>query len=310
MRSQEIAQRLGCSDAVVFERLQRAQIPRSRRARISIDEARRFYLEEGWTLARLGERFDCDPVTVARHLREAGVQIRSGVESRQPPGRVPAPRSNMYRAYVLGLVWGDFALETHGQRGMTLSVKTSTTCAHQVALTHEIFDPFGPVTYSGRTLRASLDRSFDFLMEKRGVVPPQWISRAPVCAAFAAGYVDAEGSFGVYEGRGRFKVDSYDAGVLNWLVDWCRGLGIRAHLRTIVRRGSERPGARPFPKDLVRVQVNEALSLSRLVATLEPFARHGRRRETMGLVRRNVLERFSNLGLDRSIPIFQHHQSC
>jgi DNA-directed RNA polymerase specialized sigma24 family protein len=41
-----------------------------------IAEAARLYIEEGWSLSQLSERFGVDKKTVSRRLREAGVEIR------------------------------------------------------------------------------------------------------------------------------------------------------------------------------------------------------------------------------------------
>ena len=43
---------------------------------LQLDEATRLY-EQGWSLARLGDRFGVDAETVRRALRKAGIPLRA-----------------------------------------------------------------------------------------------------------------------------------------------------------------------------------------------------------------------------------------
>jgi hypothetical protein len=249
------------------------------------DEITMLYTQEGWPASRIGEKYDVWPQTVTRYLRSWGVPLRTQIASRQPLGRRPCPESLPLRAYALGFVWGDLAVAKASPGSMTISVTGSTTHDEQVDVVTGLFSPFGPVKVSrlerSVSLRASLDLSWGFLFDKYGALVPEWIRGFAAEAAFAAGYIDAEGSFGVYEGRARFKVDSYDAQVLAWLADWMGRCGVLCRHRRVARAGDARQAATPFPADLWRINVNESFSILRLAATLEPFLRHERRRARM-----------------------------
>lgn len=136
----------------------------------------------------------------------------------------------------------------------------------------------------------SLDGSFAFLLEKYGDVVPPWISGAEAEAASAAGYIDAEGSFGVYDGRARFKLDSCDVPVHDWMVSWLARIGVPARAG-LCEPARTRPSGVRLNADLYRINVNEALGLRRLIATIDPFSRHPRRRATMALAAQNVIDR-------------------
>lgn len=140
-------------------------------------------------------------------------------------------------------------------------------------------------------MRASLDLSFAFLADKYSTVVPVWISGSEPEAAFAAGYIDAEGSFGVYDGRARFKLDSYDSEVHAWLVSWMARSGIPCRSRIVARAGDVRSDEGAFAQDLHRINVNDSLGILRLAATLEPFLRHERRRARMSAAVSNIHER-------------------
>lgn len=308
LRAQAIADRLGTTTALVYERLGRAGIVRSRKALLSIDEMTRLYRDEAWPLLRVAEHLGVASDTVRRHLQDAGVAIRSRTKGDEPRTRRPCPSSVTFRAYVLGLVWGDFFVEPRKPQGSTIGVKTSTTASEQVTLAKSVFSAFGPVRYGGRTLRASLDLSFEFLASKYAGIVPTWIRGPDPEAAFAAGYVDAEGSFGVYESRGRFKLESYDQPVTGWFDEWCTRIGVRSrHIKT-GHAGELRQDGSVFAADLWRVNVNERQSLLRLIASLDPFARHERRRATMNAVRENILERCWSRDPDRTLSQCFDHQ--
>src|SRR5207302_1544652 len=137
--------------------------------------------------------------------------------------------------------------------------------------------PYGRVIIGGLTIHAYLDKSFAFLAEKYSGQVPDWVRTAGERSAFAAGYIDAEGSFGVYEGRARFKLDAYDAHVLAWLDEWCQDIGVRSRLNRVALAGQERAGPAPYRQDLWRVNVNDGPSVLRLIATLDPYVRHAGR---------------------------------
>lgn len=310
LRAQAIAHRLGVTTALVYDRLEQAGVARSRLAHLPLEEAIKLYVDERWTAARIAERYNVSHTTVTGRLRSAGVAIRNRSGPKTGPNRRPCPRSLTYRAYVLGIVWGDFAIERPTADGRTIRLKTSTTRGEQVELVRSLFGRFGAVRYGGRTLGVMLDESFDFVEAKHSEQLPAWVSGAEASAAFAAGYIDAEGSFGVYEGRGRFRIATCDAAVLRWLHSWCSQIGVRSHLARVARRGESSGAQPPHTRDVWAVTVNEGQSLLRLIATLEPFARHSARIARMTSVRSNVLERAHRRDPDREVSQPRSGEPC
>lgn len=300
MRAAAIGRQLGCSGSIVLARLHEAGVKPNRRASIDPEEARSLYVGEGWSLNRIGEHYGAASQTVGRLLRSMGVEMRSHVASLQPQGRRPCPVGGPIRSYLLGFVWGDLAVE-RSERSQTISVRGSTTHEAQRKLIDDVFTPFGPVRWwvcsSSFQARVSLDLSFEFLFDKyRGRVPA-WV-RGPECeAAFAAGYIDAEGSFGVYDGRARFKLDSYDGAVHQWLGEWLTASGVQFRQRIVRRKGDPRDDHGSYKSDLWRTNVNESFALLRLAATLDPYLRHARRRARMDAAVANIRERLRSRAL-------------
>lgn len=295
VRCSAIAKQLGCSASIVLARLEEAGVDRSRAAPLDTGALVRLYVDEGWSLNRLAEKYGVAASTIRSALVRRGVPLRTRVASLQPRGRLPAPRSVVVRAYVLGFVWGDLAVDEPIGAGWTVSVRGSTTHEAQRELVDGVFGSFGAVRWSESSgtwcVRVSLDSSFEFLRDKYADEVPGWVRGREAEAAFVAGYVDAEGSFGVYEGRARFKLDSYDAGVQAWISAWMDRSGITHRHRLVSSRGDARSDGGTYNGDLWRINVNDAFGLLRFAATLDPFLRHRHRRATMEAAVANVHQR-------------------
>jgi hypothetical protein len=299
LRAQAIARRLGVTPALVYDRLERAGIPRTRFAHLPLDEIVSLYVKDRWSTPRIASHYGVACTTVARRLRGAGVALR-GRGGRPASDRPTCPRSLTFRAYVLGLVWGDFAVERPNADGRAVRLGTSTTRREQVELAKAVFGRFGDVRHTGTYVWVLLDESFEFVEAKHCPDVPEWIERLDGPAAFAAGYIDAEGSYGVYEGRGRFRLSSCDAGVMAWIHQWLERIGVRNHLRCFSRRGTVLADGSVRRQDVWTLTVNEGQSLLRMIASLEPFARHQARVARMFDVRQNVLERARRRDPDRA----------
>jgi hypothetical protein len=289
----KIAARFRCAQGVIYERLDVAGVlrPRLNKVHLPQDEVIRLYVDERWSASKLADLYGTTRPTVVSHLREWGVEVRSVLEAQQPAGRAPCPSSTLLRSYMLGFAMGDLHVRRVNPRGATIIAGCSTTHEEQRELVKEVFGPFGPVAVSGLSVTASLDLSFSFLLQKYEGVFPDWIIDPEDEAAFAAGYIDAEGSFGVYDGRARFKLDSYDHHIVDWLHGWCGSIGVRSRLLQVAKKGDPRSDGLTYNGDLWRLNVNDSLSLLRFIATLEPFLRHRRRIAAMERARSNVLER-------------------
>jgi hypothetical protein len=87
LRGPVIAKRLDVTDALVYERLDKAGVRRSRRADLPPEAIVRLYCEERRPLTRIAQKFGVVPATVRRHLQLEGVRVRSFIESKQPSGR-------------------------------------------------------------------------------------------------------------------------------------------------------------------------------------------------------------------------------
>lgn len=118
---------------------------------------------------------------------------------------------------------------------------------------------------------------------------PKWIrNNANNLSAFAAGYIDAEGNFGINQGRARFSVGSYDKNILHRIHRWLTEEKINSKLRLIGKKGEERPEGYRFNNDLWRLNVNEAQSLLKFINIIKLFINHRKRIEDINAVLNNI----------------------
>ena len=106
-----------------------------------------------------------------------------------------------------------------------------------------------------------------------------------------AGYIDAEGSFTINQGRAGFKVDSYDKNVLKKIHCWLNKNRVRSKYHKIGRKGELRSAGYCFNKDLWRLNVNEANNLYRFINFIKPFISHKKRLKDINVCSRNILKR-------------------
>ena len=135
-----------------------------------------------------------------------------------------------------------------------------------------------------------LNMSFDFLLPKRDSVEG-WILANDECSlAFLAGYIDAEGSFGVdANGSGNLKIESCDVVILHALHRILECLEVICPPPCLIRRKGTT--VCKLNQDVWRLGVYRKRSLDRLCALLKPYLRHEQRRQDMLTVWRNVRER-------------------
>lgn len=273
---------------------------RMARAKIPIEKKKLelLYLKKNLSPAKIATRYGCTAITVRNRLIEAGVPLKtkSAAQNRYPKRDFSG--SNVEKAYMLGFRYGDLNVYVPKGASETVVVRCHTTHAVQEILFQRIFSRYGTITIS-RNVRSAhlncyLNNSFAFLLGKYPSSIRNWLFKdQQLLWAFAAGYIDAEGTFGLNQGRGRFKIDAYDATILADLHKLFLQAGIRSKSRVIARKGHNDYGW-TWKQNVWRVSVNEAASLELLISRLKPFLLHRRRVSDARKVIQNILQRRKN----------------
>src|SRR5258708_7725330 len=141
------------------------------------------------------------------------------------------------KAYILGFRLGDLNVYQTSSASSLIVVRCNTTHKVQVSLMRKLFSKYGRVKLSrgsySTNVNCFLNKTFEFLLPKYQEVP-YWVGQNDfVAAAFIAGYTDAEGNFILNQKKARFKIDSYDLGILSWIAYKLQKVGIRVKLRGI-----------------------------------------------------------------------------
>jgi hypothetical protein len=257
------------------------------------EEVRRLYVDEGLTLAVVAERLGCSLTTAWRHLMASGVTCREAAPRHL---RTTFGGSLAEQAYLVGLRIGDLHVAMEGSR--TIVVKCTSTRAEQIDLFRLVFGPYGHVYtdeagLSGRKrqsigMEVRLDMSFAFLLPKQDAVPDWILASDETFFAFFGGYVDAEGYFHKYYLRkqpkplARLEIRSYDSTLLTQLGEGLNARGILcAPARLRVRAGYTNKYGVRSNRDLWGLGVHRRDSLRALIARLDAYIRHARRRRDM-----------------------------
>lgn len=236
--------------------------------------------QSGKSLKNIGKKFGCNAVTILKKFRKYGIQCRSTWEANIKHVRNNFSGDREEEAYLIGFRIGDLNVKQKTKQCF-IGVKSSTTKIAQLKLERELFEKYGPVWISGPNkgiyhFGTSLDQSFKFLIPKHKVVPT-WIKKnKKFFLSFIAGYADAEGSIGIYSGRAKFRIGSYDKVILNAIHEFLLKEGIRSLFNLETKAGVDSRGIKRNG-DFWRVVVNEKHSLKKVFSLLSERLRHEKR---------------------------------
>ena len=268
-----------------------------RKIKIPKSELKALYYKKRKSLREIGKMYDCSFSTVANRIRDYGLPLKSPAEARIRYSRKKFSGNSEERAYMIGFRIGDLNVYKPSVRSETVVVRTHTTKRDQVRVMEELFSKYGhtriSISAQGNRFHVNcyLDNSFEFLMPKYLKVPI-WIRQNKKCfLAFAAGYIDAEGSFGINQGKARFKVDSYDRGILEDMHEWFSHNGVASKFWRIAKKGQSRGGDITFNDDLWRMNVNTASDIQNFINLVGPFMLHHKRICDMKKAHQNIKER-------------------
>ena len=270
---------------------------------------------------KIAAMYNCSPSAVSHKLRKFDIPRRTDVEgiilTNDERCRKIAKAVSKYakkdfnaseaeKAYLVGFSVGDMNV-TKKQHGETVYVASCTTKHVQVALMKSLFKQFGHIhigTSKKNTKNGDIDSyhfvvylnsSFSFLLNKKDEVE-KWILEKDDCfLSFLAGYIDAEGSFGVYNGFGEFALGSYDKNILEQVYQRLKFFGVNTDPPRIMVKGGyiDKRGIRTF-KDLWSLRIRRKGELRKFVHLMEPHIRHSKRKRDLQKVKKNVVLRLGN----------------
>ncbi|MCG2723895.1 LAGLIDADG family homing endonuclease [archaeon] len=265
LSAQKTAEILGISSCSVYYKLKDVGIDTRPKKKIIIDkhELSKLYVEKNLPCSKIAKKFDCDPVTIFNFLKKFGIKTRSLSESHISYPKKKFQGTDEVKAYMIGFRLGDLNVRAVNDNS-TIFIKSGTTKKEQCELIKNIYGVHGhyKIDYKNGVYQnyCNLDKSFSFLLPKQDHIE-EWILNDTNCFfAFLGGYADAEGNFGVYQNRARFRLGTYDKNILKQIFDRLNFLGIRTKFRLESKAIMGKQN-----NDFYRIWVNEKGSLLKLI---------------------------------------------
>ena len=268
-----------------------------KRVEIPKDELLRLYYKENKSKYKIGKIYNCSFKTVLNRMRDYGMTpvSRSVIQSKYKKFDFSGDKQE--KAYIIGFRIGDLNVYKTTARSEVVIVRCHTTVNDQLLVMENIFGQYGQISCAinkktkSYAINCFLNSSFNFLVKKEDKVE-SWIDNdGKYSAAFAAGYVDAEGNIGIYDGRARFKIDSYDKNIISWYFKWFKRNDINCpHPKKIGCQGQvyNKENGYKYNKDLWRIRVSDKQSLRKLLIILKPYLRHAKRLNDLNKCLKNI----------------------
>lgn len=246
----------------------------------------------------MGKLLGCSFKTITNRLNEYRIPLKSKSVAQMKYKKYDFSGDLVEKSYLVGFRLGDLAASKTNPTAETVVVRLHTTHDVQIDLFRKLFKRYGKVVLykssvnPSTNVNAYLNRSFEFLLPKQDLVEKWIIGNKKYFCSFAAGYIDAEGSFGIYQKRARFKIDSYDKEILFQIHVWLDRNNISNKFFRVAKMGDYvKYGNYNFKKDVWRINVNEANSLAKFISLIDPYIKHKKRRIDMEKSLKNITTR-------------------
>ena len=260
----------------------------------------RLYYKQKKSKYEIGRIYNCSFKTVLNRMREFGMKplSRSIMQSKYKKKDFSGKKEE--KAYMIGFRLGDLNVYQTVSHSEVIVVRCHTTRKEQLDMIDKLFKQYGKVTIGGKNkmnskyINCFLNKSFSFLLPNDDKIE-NWITKDSGSSnCFAAGYIDAEGNIGVYDGRARLKVDSYDKNIILWMYKWFQKNNIFCHEPTKIGKAGQIYDNRnkyKYNKDLWRVRVSHMESLNKLFKILKPILKHKKRLSDLNKCIKNINKR-------------------
>lgn len=262
---------------------------------ISKEQLAQWYIEERKSTIEIASLLGIDPTNVLYWMKKLGIRRRSRSEAHTKTWRADFSGDLEEKAYLIGFRLGDLHVYQTKPEGQTIRVMCASSRQAQINLIQSLFKPYGYVKITrkldGKTaIDCYVNMSFDFLLPKRDKIEEWILSDKKFCLAFLAGYIDAEGSFGIdMNGSANLKIESYDVGILHQLHGILTQLGVDCPLPSLIK--SRENSKQKINRDVWRLGVYRKSSLDRLCAFLNAYLQHEDRRNDMMIAWQNARDR-------------------
>lgn len=330
LSAREIAKRFNCVKSTIQNKIKEYGIPsrvksealrlvpRESKYKIFKKELINLYEKQKRSTHQIAKRYSCSSSIISSKLKKYGTKARSVSEAIKLTNneRLKAIAktvskyakkdfngSDIEKAYLIGFRLGDLNVykKPHGE---TIYIQCWTTRIEQLILMNDLFKNCGHILIRRRKdghfqFVCNLNNSFDFLLEKRDEIKKWILENDKYFLSFLAGYIDAEGSFGVYNGFGSFFVGSYDKNIIRQVYSRLKSFGINSENPRINAKAGyvDKRGVKTL-KDLWGVKIRRKEDLHKFINLTKPYVRHLKRLKDMKAIEVNNIIKLSDFAGD------------
>jgi len=290
----KIAKIYNCSPKTIYQKLKefRILIRPLKSVDIKKNELYDLYFNKRLSLAMIGKLYKCNPVAIFKKMKKYELPCRKSWETNEKHPKYNFSGNLDEKAYLLGFRAGDLGVRKKSKITGTIHVNCNSTKPAQIQLIKDLFKKYGPVWISKpnkkgvQSVDTLINSSFSFLLPKKDKISNWILKNKEHFAAYLAGYTDAEGSIGIYDNRAKFRIGSYDIGILKKIKKTLSNQGIKTILKLEVKKGT-----RKLKNDFWRITINEKKSLAYLFQLIRPYLRHSDRIKVMERATKNIEKR-------------------
>ncbi len=324
--TREIAKKFNCGKTTIENKMKKygipsrsiseAQklVPRESKYKISKKELINLYVKQKLSTHQIAKRYRCSSSIISSKLKKHGIKARSVSEGIRLTNneRLKAiaravskyakkdfDGTDIEKAYLIGFRLGDLHASKK-EHGVTIYIQCWTTKIEQLILMNELFKNYGHVIMrKGKDgnfqFVCNLNNSFDFLLEKKDEIKKWILKNDKYFLSFLAGYVDAEGSFGIYNSFGSFFVGTYDKNIIRQIYSRLKSFGITPETpRKHAKAGYvDKRGVKTL-KDLWGIKIRRKEDLHKFINLIEPHVRHLKRLKDMKSIEVNNIVKLSD----------------
>jgi len=294
----KIAKIFHCTSGTIYRNLKLYKIKTRPLKRISITKSQleKLYISKRFSLSKIANIYKCCPAVILDKMKKYGILRRTISETSTRHPKNDFNGDSLEKSYLIGFRLGDLRVrKSHN----LIEISCGTTKPKQIHLIKTLFYPYGPIWITKKDkngafhIDCSLNSSFRFLLPKHNSIP-KWILRNKKnFFSFLAGYTDAEGNIGIYDGRAKFRIRSYDKKILYQLHNGLQNLNIKSLFGLDRKSYIDKRGVFQR-KDSWQIVINERESLLKLFRFLEPLIKHKKRKRDLLRAKKNVILRLKN----------------
>ena len=257
---------------------------------ISKETLEKLYISEKLNAYQIAGKLNCGSTTIYRKLSEYKIKRRDNSSCHIRYKRNQFSGDKKEKAYLIGFRLGDLhvrkAIDSPGSK--TIRLEAHTTKLEQIKLVKSLFNKYGHIhsrSISNKTFRilCFLDESFIFLLPKKDSIEEWIVNDRDLFFSFLAGYVDAEGHFGMDKRwkSGMLKIQTQDRRIIHSIQKNLVKFGIDCPpIRLSTPAGYTSPSYpdKPNNKDKWEVSIHSARNLEVLLDNLMQYLRHEKRK--------------------------------